>query len=188
MYLVLLKTLMMDKSTNKSTTPETDHQRTDKKSLFVGGLIVILIVISPLIFYSYKGFPDNSQSWETFLFKIDTSFYSMYDYAWYFVGKLVPLYLLLLWFFTCKHWWYWILLVPIAMYAFQLWGIINDSSRNIDELELYFLLPLMAVLTPAVYLIRAKLFQSLTNNDLASFEKELQLEKSTWQQIKDLFN
>ena len=178
---------MMDKSTNKSTETETARQRTDKKSLFVGGLMVILVLLSPFIFYSHKSFPDNTQSWETFLFFINTSYYSIYDYAWYFVGKLVPLYLLLLWFFTCRHWWYWILLVPIAMYSFQLWGIINDS-RNIDELELYFLLPLMAVLTPAVYLIRAKLFQSLSKNDLDSFEKDLQLEKSTWQQIKDLFN
>jgi len=95
--------------------------------------------------------------------------------------------LLLLWFFTCKHWWHWIILVPIAMYSFQLWGIINES-QNLDELELYFILPLMAVLIPAVYLIRAKLFNRLNENDLQSFEKELSQEKNTWQQIRDLFN
>jgi hypothetical protein len=111
----------------------------------------------------------------------------MYDYAWYFVGKFVPLYLLLLWFFTRKHWWHWIILVPIAMYSFQLWGIINES-QNLDELELYFILPLMAVLIPAVYLIRAKLVHSLSDKDLTSFVKELSQEKNAWQQIKDLFH
>ena len=178
---------MMVKSTNKSTETETDHPKTGKKSLVIGGLIVLLIALSPFIFYSYKSFPDDNKSWETFLFTINTSFYSMYDYAWYFVGKFVPLYLLLLWFFTCKHWWHWIILVPIAMYSFQLWGIINES-QNLDELELYFILPLMAVLIPAVYLIRAKLSHSLNDKDLKSFEKELSQEKNTWQQIKDLFH
>ena len=187
MYLVLPKTLTMVKSTNKSTETETDHPKTGKKSLVIGGLIVLFIALSPFIFYSYKSFPDDVKSWETFLFNIDTSFYSMYDYAWYFVGKFVPLYLLLLWFLTCKHWWHWIILVPIAMYSFQLWGIINES-QNLDELELFYILPLMVVLIPAVYLIRAKLFNSLNEKDLTSFEQELSQEKNTWQQIKDLFH
>jgi len=178
---------MMVKSTNKSTEIETDQPRTGKKSLMIGGLIVLLIAISRLIFYSYKSFLENTKSSETFLFKIDTSFYSMFDYAWYFVGKFVPLYLLLLWFFTCKHWWHWIILVPISMYSFQLWGIINES-QNLDELELYFILPLMAILIPAVYLIRARLFSGLNDKDLSSFEKELSQVKNTWQQIKDLFH
>ncbi|MDG1962011.1 MAG: hypothetical protein P8I32_03135 [Flavobacteriaceae bacterium] len=73
------------------------------------------------------------------------------------------------------------------MYAFQLWGVINESN-NLDSLEIYYLIPLMLVLVPSVYLIRAKIFNGLRNADLDSFEKDLQLEKSTWQQIKDLFN
>ncbi len=178
---------MMVKSTNKLTETEIDHPKTGKKSLVSGGLVVLLIAITPFIFYSYKSFPDNIKSWETFVFTINTNFYSVYDLAWYFVGKFVPLYLLLLWFFTCKHWWHWIILVPISMYAFQLWGIINES-KNLDELELYFILPLMAVLIPAVYLIRAKLFSRLNDNDLKSFEQELSEEKNTWQQIRDLFH
>ncbi len=72
------------------------------------------------------------------------------------------------------------------MYAFQLWGVLNESN-NLDELELYYLVPLMLVIVPAVYLIRAKLFNRITGNDLTSFEEELMEKKSTWQQIKDLF-
>ena len=178
---------MMVKSTNKLTETEIGHPKTGKRSLVTGGLVVLLIAITPFIFYSYKSFPDSTKSWETFVFTINTNFYSVYDLAWYFVGKYVPLYLLLLWFFTCKHWWHWIILVPISMYAFQLWGIINES-KNLDELELYFILPLMAILIPAVYLIRAKLFSRLNDNDLKSFEKELSEEKNTWQQIRDLFH
>ena len=177
---------MMVKSTNKSTETETDHPKTGKKSLVIGGLIVLLIALSPFIFYSYKSFPDDNKSWETFLFTINTSFYSMYDYAWYFVGKFVPLYLLLLWFFTCKHWWHWIILVPIAMYSFQLWGIINES-QNLDELELYFILPLMAVLIPAVYLIRAKLSHSLNDKDLSLLKKNFLKRKILGNKLKICF-
>jgi len=58
------------------------------------------------------------------------------------------------------------------MYAFQLWGVVNESN-NLDSLEL---------------LIRAKIFNRMRNDDLTSFEQELSQEKNTWQQIKDLFH
>lgn len=72
------------------------------------------------------------------------------------------------------------------MYAFQLWGIINQNN-NLDELELYYVFPLMVVIVPFVYLIRAKLFSKVRGNDLTSFEQELGTQKSVWGQIKDLF-
>lgn len=183
--LVLRKALKMDKTNNKSTEIKIVQHRTDRKALFIGGIVVLLIAISPFIFYSYKSFPEV-KIWETSFFKSETAFYSWFDYAWYFVSKFVPLYLLLLWFFTCKHWWHWIILIPITMYAFQLWGIINEN-QNLDELEIYYILPLMMVLVPIVYLIRAKLFSKIRGTDLKSFEAELMEKKSTWQQIKDLF-
>ena len=174
----------MIKPNNKSTET-SDHQETGKKSLFIGGLIVVFIAISPFIFYSYKNFPE-SQTWETSFFSLDTTFGDWYSYAWYLVGKIVPLYLLLLWFFTCKHWWHWIILVPIAMYSFQLWGLIRQNG-GYDELEIYALIPLMAIVIPAVYLIRAKLFARVRGNDLQSFEEELGTQRSMWGQLKDLF-
>ena len=73
------------------------------------------------------------------------------------------------------------------MYSFQLWGILRQSSGNVDELELAYIIPLMAVIVPAVYLVRAKLFNSIRGNDLKSFEEELAQEKTIWGQIKDLF-
>lgn len=72
------------------------------------------------------------------------------------------------------------------MYAFQLWGVVNESN-NLDELELVYIVPLMLIIVPAVYLIRAKLFNEVRGKDLDSFEEELMVKKSTWQQIKDLF-
>ena len=72
------------------------------------------------------------------------------------------------------------------MYAFQLWGVINES-QNLDELELVYILPLMMFLVPTVYLIRARLFNQVRGNDLKSFEEDLLVNKTLWGQIKDLF-
>ena len=74
------------------------------------------------------------------------------------------------------------------MYSFQLWSLIWESSgKPIDELELAYIIPLMAVIVPAVYLVRAKLFNSIRGNDLQSFEEELAQEKGLMTQLKDLF-
>jgi len=175
----------MIKQNNKLTEIETDLHKTDKKNLLSGGVIVFLIAITPILFYSYKSFPDV-KIWETSFFNIKTDFYSWFDFAWYFVSKFIPIYLLLIWFFTCKHWWHWIILVPLAMYSFQLWGVLNEN-KGLDELELYLLFPLMMVLVPSVYLIRAKLFNKIRGNDLEAFEEELSAERTTIQQLKDLF-
>ncbi|WP_235906106.1 hypothetical protein [Patiriisocius marinistellae] len=156
-----------------------------KKSLILGGILVFIIAITPLIFYSYESFP-NSQVWETSLFELNTDFPSWINFAYFSIGKLVPIILLLIWFFTCKHWWHWIILVPMAMYIFQLWGLLNESN-GMDEVELIYILPLMMVLVPFVYLIRAKLFSKIRGNDLDAFEEELTKKRSIWKQVTDLF-
>lgn len=170
---------------NSNTTEHLKSQDKGNRKLFLGGIVVLLIAAIPFLLYAYKSFPDT-QVWETSLFSATTGFESWFAYAWYLTGKIVPLYILLLWFFTCKHWWHWIILVPIAIYSFQLWGLINES-QNYDEVELYYVIPLMAVVVPLVYLIRAKLFNKIRGNDLQSFEEELKKEHGLWGQLKDLF-
>jgi hypothetical protein len=176
-------------------TETLDHQLTDsknkpkkgKKQVIAGTIVFLLIILSPFIFYLYKSFPDDSQVWETSFFTIETIFPSMFVFAWYVVNKLIPLFLLLIWFFTCKHWWYWAILAPIGMYVFQLWSIIEESN-NIDEVELLFLYPFMFILMPALFLIRAHLLDSLRGRDLEQLEKDLRKKRTLWGQVMDLFN
>ena len=175
----------MIKQNNKSIETEIDLHKTDKRSVFNGSIVAFCILATPFLFYSYKSFPDV-KIWETSFFTAETAFRSWFDYTWYLANKIIPLLLLFIWFFTCKHWWHWILLIPIGMYSFQLWGILNQN-KGLDELELYLLFPLMMVLVPAVYLIRAKLFNQITGNDLVAFEEELGANKTVLQQLKDLF-
>tara|TARA_R100000353_G_scaffold176127_1_gene149532 strand:- start:27281 stop:27595 length:315 start_codon:yes stop_codon:yes gene_type:complete len=103
------------------------------------------------------------------------------------MGKFIPILLLAIWFITCKHWWYHVILIPIGMFAFQLFSVINDDVGIVDEVEIWWLFPIMLFIIPLVYLIKAKLANSMKEHDLKSFEEELSQQKSFWQQLKDLF-
>ncbi len=107
--------------------------------------------------------------------------------VWTMMGKFVPMLLLIIWFITCKHWWYHVILIPIGMFAFQLFSVINDDVKITDEVEIWWLFPIMLVIVPLVYLIRAQLANKLEGRDLKKFEEELTTKKNLWQQIKDLF-
>lgn len=72
------------------------------------------------------------------------------------------------------------------MYVFQLFNILKQNL-NADEVEIVYVIPIMMVVIPFVYLIRAKLFSQMRQDDLKSFEEELLQKRSLWQQIKDLF-
>lgn len=145
-----------------------------KKSLILGSIVAFLIAISPYVFYLYENFPKTNV-WETTLFTLKSSYYdTLYVAAWSFVNKFVPFYLLLLWFFTCRHWWYHIILIPIAMYAFQLFSTINNDIQAIDEMEIYYLIPIMLVIIPIVYLFRLKLFDKVVHGiDMRKLDEEL---------------
>ncbi len=164
---------------NKSKTLKKDLLKKARESrisrkIISDSIIAIIIAISPYLLYLYKSLPAASV-WETFLFTIESTFYEDVNlYAWLFLGKFIPFLLLVLWFFTCKHWWYHILLIPISMYAFQLFTVLNNEGGYVDELEIYYLIPLMAIIIPFVYLIRIKLFDKLVHGiDLKEIEREL---------------
>lgn len=171
---------------NKSTYQQSKHRDKDKKKYTIGsGIVVFLIAISPYLFYVYESFP-NDYVWKTFLFELTLELNTWYNFVWFMTNKIIPLYLLLIWFFTCKHWWHWIILLPITIYLFQTWGIVNQS-RNVDEVELIYMLPVMLVIVPAVYLIRAKVFYRFKGDDLKDFEEDLKRKRTLWQEFKELF-
>ena len=170
----------------KSTLQQSKSQDKGKKKFTIGGgIVVLLIAISPYLFYLYESVP-NELVWDTWFFTGELELYTWYNFAWYLTGKVIPLYLLLIWFFTCKHWWHWIILIPITMYLFQAWGIVNQS-RNADEVELLYMIPIMLIIIPAVYLIRAKVFSRVRGDDMRAFEEELKTKRTLWDELKDLF-
>ncbi|MEK6154153.1 hypothetical protein WIW50_12860 [Flavobacteriaceae bacterium 3-367] len=95
-------------------------------------------------------------------------------YIWFLLGKVVPLYLLLIWFFTCKHWWYHIILIPILMYAFQIFEGVISEDDYIDTENILWILPFCMIVIPFVYFVRVKLYDKHVHGiDLEAMDAEL---------------
>ena len=143
----------------------------------IDGFIVILIAISPFVTYLYNiiNVSTDATSWDAGIFVFDSGgFSSVYVALWVILGKIVPFYLFILWFLTCKEWWYHIILIPIAMYAFQLFTALNKRAEFIDEVEIFWIIPILMVVAPLVYWIRIRLFDKLVHGiDLKEIEREL---------------
>ena len=147
--------------------------------LVVEGIIALIIAISPILFYFYKYVPDT-EIW-TFLFiEFDSNgFSNVGDFFYYLFGKIVPLLLLIIWFITCKQWWYHALLIPIAMYSFQLFSVITYESNRIDENEILYIIAVTMVIVPIVYFIRINLVDKYIHGiDLKAMDTELQILKA----------
>ena len=172
------------KKKSKSSSGIEKSRKT--RALALGSVMAFIIAISPYFFYLYESFPQD-QVWETFFITFKTSYYSsLYMAAWNVMNKFVPLMLLIIWFFTCKHWWYHVILIPISMYIFQLVSSLNDDVRYIDEFEIYYIIPVMMIVIPIVYLIRLKLFDKVVHGiDLDKIDKEL---KEYQDKERDLYN
>jgi hypothetical protein len=143
--------------------------------LLTGSLIAISIAFSPYIFYLYEIFPSGPV-WETSFFTYESKYYEdVLTAAWTYLGKITPLFLLLIWFFTCKHWWYHVILVPIGMYGFQLVGTVYDDvylrSDYLDVNDLIYLAPFFISILCVVYLIRIKIFDRVYGLDLSELEE-----------------
>ncbi|MDY8135709.1 hypothetical protein [Aquimarina sp. 2201CG5-10] len=104
----------------------------------------------------------------------------MSSFVWMIMSKLIPLILLLIWFFTCRHWWYLVILIPIAMFAFQLVSLINDDVKYFDEIEIYFVAPIIIVILGVLYTLRIRIFDRIHNIDLSEINKLLKNKKKSW--------
>ena len=150
-----------------------------KKRLVIEGLITLFIAVSPVLFYSYKYTPNDTETIDFILFEIDSNgFEDARSFYWYFLSKFVPLALLIVWFVTNKQWWYHAVLIPISMYSFQLFSVITYDSPKIDEQEIFYVIAVTMVVVPVVYFIRVKLVDKHVHGiDLDSMDAELRILK-----------
>tara|TARA_R110002020_G_scaffold159435_5_gene343228 strand:- start:2231 stop:2806 length:576 start_codon:yes stop_codon:yes gene_type:complete len=150
-------------------------KKRQSKSLLAGSLIAAFIAASPYFFYLYEGFPAV-KVWETSFFGIDFKYESSYYenvnvVGWILFGKFIPLSFLIIWFFTCKHWWYHSILVPIIMYVFQIYGTLEDDLTFMDSKEIFYLAPIVLFSLIFLYTIRMKIFDRIHNIDLTELER-----------------
>ncbi|MBU2938611.1 hypothetical protein KO494_03565 [Lacinutrix sp. C3R15] len=161
-----------------------------RDGVILGSIIATIIASTPLLFNLYESVPEI-KVWDTYFFTYHSNYYqNIMVLAWTLTGKIVPLFLILIWFFTCRHWWYHALLVPIVMYLFQIFSIINEDITYIDKFQLLHLVPIMAIVIPSIYLIRAKMFDKINTADktLEDLEEEFTVRpKNVWGKVKQYF-
>ena len=161
---------------HKLTSVKSKNLHTSKKGynrkVLIGSLTATLIAATPFLFYLYEYVPDT-KVWETPFFTYNSRWFESANVAfWVLSMKTVPLVLCLIWFFTCKHWWYHALIIPIAMFIFQVVDAVNDDAVFIDDFGIIYLLPIMAIVFPSIYLIRAKMFNKINEADKTMEELE----------------
>ena len=76
------------------------------------------------------------------------------------------------------------------MYIFQIIVTFRAENNSIDEFQIIYMLPVMAIVIPSIYLIRAKMFNRI--NDAGKSMQELEEEfmmkpKGLWGTIKQYF-
>ncbi|MEX0288502.1 MAG: hypothetical protein AB3N14_05280 [Flavobacteriaceae bacterium] len=156
--------------------PTTEKSNKARRRILLESLMAIFILVSPFIFKMHEYVSSDPDATINILgFTIDKNgFPNINVYIWFLLGKIVPLYLLLIWFFTCKHWWYHIILIPILMYAFQIFEGVLSEDNYIDTDNVLWLLPFCMVVIPFVYFIRIKLYDKHVHGiDLEAMDLEL---------------
>ncbi|SDB38929.1 hypothetical protein SAMN03097699_1059 [Flavobacteriaceae bacterium MAR_2010_188] len=177
-----MSNLQQQSTKQKSKFPPTDNFDKNllnlkdttrfNRNLIVGSLIATLIASTPFVFYLYEAVPDTPV-WDTLFFTYNSAFYGSARVGiWVLMAKLMPLLLVLIWFFTCRHWWYHVITVPIFMFIYQIIGALNEDVILMDEFDLIYMLPIMAVVIPSIYLIRAKMFNKVNDVDKSMAELE----------------
>ncbi|WP_124980411.1 hypothetical protein [Nonlabens xiamenensis] len=157
-----------------------DIRKLAKKSFLIGSIVTVLLAITPYFFHLYEVIPNNA--WEIgFLQNIVASYSGNANVAfWVIFNKLIPFFLMLTWFLTCRHWWYHIILVPTCMFGFQLFSAINPDIEILDKNELYFVVPVVIFALSLTYVARIKVFDLIHGIDLTEIEGESKKQKDRW--------
>lgn len=147
-------------------TANKQLKKQDTRYLRTGSLIIAFMLFIPYAFYLYQNFPDQ-KNYEIFGLSFTSNYYESVRYfAHNFFSKLIPLALLILWFTTCKHWWYHSIAIPISVYIFQLISVVNDDVEFNDEMEFIYSLPFTILILTILYFIRSKISLFLKAKDL----------------------
>lgn len=156
---------------------KTEKGKKARKRFIIESIAIFFIIITPFLFKSHEYLPrDPDETFSILWFEIDRNgFQNVRVHIWFLLGKIIPLYLLIIWFFTCKHWWYHILLIPICMYAFQIFEVVYGTSESVDTENVLWILPVCMIVIPFVYFIRVKLYDKHVHGiDLEAMDAELQ--------------
>jgi hypothetical protein len=160
----------MSKIANKSSNKA-------RQRFLIESIAVFLIIASPFLYKLHVYISQDPEATISLLgYTIDNNgFEDLSTYIWFLLSKIIPIYLLAIWFFTCKHWWYHVILIPLCMYAFQLFEVVYSEDKYIETENILWLLPVSMVVITFVYFVRVKLYDKYVHGiDLDAMDAELE--------------
>ncbi len=136
---------------------------------------IVIIILSPFAFYLHLLAPDDMKVWDTFMFTIDAGYFEFVEYyLWIYSYKLLILILLIIWFLTCKHWWKFILCVPISFEIYKLVSFINDRYSLFEDYSIVDGLPFIMITILILLGIKKRLsYVPYDNNGMLNINFEI---------------
>jgi len=132
------------------------------RKVFIKDVSVVLIIVAlPFLFFLYTLVPET-QIWETRVITIRSIFFEDVNFSiWIFLGKLMTILFLCIWFITCRHHWRYFIFFPIIVEFYRFHGYFVEDfigyqfkSRIISFIES---LPFSLILILILLLISIKL-------------------------------
>ena len=154
-----LKDLQSNREFGSETIGSSQEQDHLTKANKIG--IVVILLILPVLFYSYKLVPNDVVEVQFFGFSYNAGFPTIQTFLYFVCIKLFSFIYLFIWFLTCKHLWRYGVLINLLIVAFQLFSIVNPSfSQAVDEHELYYSFPfIVPILLLLLLLVKVFTYQ-----------------------------
>lgn len=161
-----------------STKTPHPHQTAKRPKFIIGVIIGFFLAITPFLFYAYRLIPETTEQVSFLGLTIKAGAYGNINYyAYYFLTKSVFFISFAIWFVTCRHWWRFALLVPLAMITFQIVGIVNTSISYIDEFDFWYSLPVVIpVMALLLFIYKKMRFYVLSMDLMEEINTELKKE------------
>lgn len=121
-------------------------------------IISLLILGVTFGYYLANWIPEGITSFKIWIFEIDTyGFTDIAQLAYYLKMKFLILFMAILWYLTCQHWWKSAILVIITIELFKLISSLSNEKAPMDEIDYVTSLPITLPIILLLVLISYKL-------------------------------
>lgn len=157
------------------------YRLTDRKQdLLKGGVLSIILISTPFLFYIYKYAPADETTWDTWLGTFESgAFSNVQTYMHALFTKITFVVLTGIWFLTSNRWWRYAILVPFTMFLFQLSGVISYKVKYMDEYDFWDALP---------FILPILFFLAFISHRLSTRKPKSTLDEEAEEEIKNMFS
>ncbi len=135
------------------------QQKSQKLKDLLTGKVIASVIIALIPIWLYLDLIIKRLEIKKFdlgIFSFDGNYFNTFDiFVWVLMQKFVPILLILIWLFTSRQKWLYILFVPLSIYLFQFVSIFQDE-RYIIDIPILGIIIIQIILFGAIYKIRQK--------------------------------